>query len=330
MLRAAAAALLFVSGTAFADELEDCAKLANADDRLACYDKVAKRELPPEEASRTAYLTRSWKLGPNDGGVRRMADITTYRPNYILLRYTSRPNLEPRSPSTGRAPLTDLNKTEIEVQASFKTELMSRAAFDELHLTRATSLIGFDSMRLWFAYTQGMGWQTFNHGQSRPIRETDYEPELILTLGRSNTGNGFKLLNLGFSHQSNGLDQLEHRGWSRLYAQGGWDYQRFSILGRVWRVVNQSDDDNPNIRRFMGSGDVVMRYESTGGYVTSSLLRHNFDTGRGLVQLDWATPVSRAFGGLKFHAQISSGYGITLLDYNHQQWTAGIGVSFGD
>ena len=321
MLRAAAAALLFACGAVRADELADCAKLANADDRLACYDKVAKREPPPEETSRTAYLTRSWKLGPNDAGVRRLADVTTYRPNYILVRYTSRPNLEPRSPSTGRAPLTDLNKTEIEAQVSFKTELISREAFGYL---------GMDTVRLWFAYTQGMGWQAFNHGESRPIRETDYEPELILTLGTRNTGNGFKLVNLGFSHQSNGLDQLEHRGWSRLYAQGGWDYERFSILGRVWHVVNESDDDNPNIRRFMGSGDVVIRYETLGGHVISSLLRHNFSSGRGLAQLDWATPVSRALGGLKFHAQISTGYGETLLDYNHRQWTAGIGVSFGD
>jgi len=318
----AALALLFVVGTAGADDgLADCAKLPNAEDRLACYDKLANRQPPPEETSRTAYLTRSWRLGPNDAGVRRLADIATYRPNYILLRYTSRPNLEPRSPSTGRAPLTDLNKTEIAVQASFKTELISREAFSHL---------GMDTVRLWFAYTQGMAWQAFNHGESRPIRETDYEPELILTLGTRNTGNGFKLVNLGFSHQSNGLDQLEHRGWSRLYAQGGWDWQRFSLLARAWHVVNESDDDNPNIRRFMGSGDVVLRYESSAGYVTSSLLRHNFSTGRGLAQLDWATPLSRALGGLKFHAQLSTGYGATLLDYNHRQWTAGIGVSFGD
>ena len=322
MRSTAALALLVVAGTAGADDgLADCAKLPNADERLACYDKLANRTPPPEETSRTAYLTRSWKLGPDDAGVRRLADITTYRPNYILLRYTSRPNLEPRSPSTGRAPLTDLNKTEIAAQASFKTELISREAFGHA---------SFDTVRLWFAYTQGMAWQAFNHGESRPIRETDYEPELILTLGTRNTGNGFKLVNLGFSHQSNGLDQLEHRGWSRLYAQGGWDWQRFSLLVRVWHVVNESDDDNPNIRRFMGSGDVVMRYESTGGYVTSSLVRHNFSTGRGLAQLDWATPISRAFGGLKFHAQLTTGYGATLLDYNHRQWTAGIGVSFGD
>ena len=322
--------LLLLAPASHAQEgLARCASIENRDERLACYDALGKAERREEEA-RFPYLNRSWKLGPNDAGVRRLADIETYRPNYILLRYTSRPNLEPRSPSTGRAPLTDLNRAEIEAQASFKTEVISRDMFEEIGIRRAASVFDFDSVRLWFAYTQAMGWQTFNHGESRPIRETDYEPELILTLGRGKPGNGFKLLNLGFSHQSNGLDQLEHRGWTRIYAQGGWDWQRFSLLTRVWHVVEESDDDNPNIRRFMGSGDVVMRYESMGGYVTSTLLRHNFSTGRGFAQLDWATPISRAFGGLKFHAQVSTGYGQTLLDYNHRQWTAGIGVSYGD
>jgi phospholipase A1 len=328
-LRAAAWALAFLTPMANAQEgLARCTSIEDREARYACYDEVSKDERRDED--RFPYLNRSWKLGPNDAGVRRLADITTYRPNYILIRYTSRPNLEPRSPSTGRAPPTDLNKAELEAQASFKTELISRQMFEHVRITNAASAFGFDSVRLWLAYTQAMGWQTFNHGQSRPIRETDYEPELVLTLGRGKSDNGFKLLNLGFSHQSNGLDQLEHRGWTRLYAQGGWDWQRFTLLARAWHVVNESDDDNPNIRRFMGSGDAVVRYESMRGYVTSTLLRHNFSTGRGFAQIDWATPISRALGGLKFHAQLSTGYGQTLLDYNHRQWTAGLGVSFGD
>jgi phospholipase A1 len=324
-----AVALALLASASRGEDVARCAGIQDRDARLDCYDAATRPETGTVVSS-SPYLTRSWRLGPNDAGVRRLADITVYRPNYVLLRWTSRPNLEPRSPSTGRSPLTDLNHTEIAAQAGFKTELISRDAFERGGLTPAARALGFDSVRVWFAYTQGMAWQAFNHGQSRPIRETDYEPELIAALGRGNSGNGFKLLNLGFSHQSNGLDQLEHRGWSRVYAQGGWEWQQFSVLGRVWHVVEQSDDDNPNIRRFMGSGDAVLRYETTGGYVISSLLRHNFSTGRGLTQLDWTTPVRPAFGGLKLHAQFSTGYGLTLLDYNHRQWTAGVGISFGD
>lgn len=309
------------------DDRSRCATIKDRDQRLACYDGLAAGEVGTVEAA--PYLTRSWKLGPDDAGVRRIADIQTYRTNYILNRLTSRPNLEPRSPSTGRA-LEDINKDEIKVQAGFKTELVSRQAFERSGVTDFVGHFGLDSARLWFGYTQVMAWQAFNHGQSRPIRETDYEPELILTLGRANPGNGFKLLNLGFTHQSNGLDAIEHRGWTRVYAQGGWDWNRLSVLVRAWHVVQESDDDNPNIRRFYGSGDVVARYQSSGGYVTSTLVRYNLSRDRGFVQLDWATPVLKALGGLKFHAQITDGYGETLIDYNHRQFTAGIGVSFGD
>jgi len=41
-------------------------------------------------------------------------------------------------------------------------------------------------------------------------------------------------------------------------------------------------------------------------------------------------PVLQRLGALKFQVQLSSGYGETLIDYNHRQATIGAGVSFGD
>jgi len=192
------------------DGLSRCAKLENADERLACYDELPRAaESPsgtPVDASPSpSYLTGTWKLGAKDGGARHLADILGYRPNYIILLWTNRPNTRPRSPATGRAELEDLNKDELKFQASFKTELISRQAFDQAGVTQALGHVGIDSVRLWFGYTQKMNWQALNHSNSRPVRDTNYEPEAILTLGTGNEGDGLKLINLGFVHESNGL-----------------------------------------------------------------------------------------------------------------------------
>jgi phospholipase A1 len=106
------------------------------------------------------------------------------------------------------------------------------------------------------------------------------------------------------------------------------------VLARVWDRIPQSakNDDNPDIKDYMGRGDLVTRYQSAGGYVTSVLLRHSLRTlpGRGFVQLDWATPLLDSLGAARLHVQLSSGHGETLIDYNHKQTTIGVGVSFGD
>jgi len=317
------------------DDFLRCAKLPSIDERHACYDELAKKmesasAEPADESASPSYLTDAWKLGPKDAGPRRLLDIVAYRPSYILVRQTNSPNTKPRSPATGRTNLPDLDRNVIKIQGSLKTELVSREAFEWIGATPVLRHAGIDSVRLWFGYTQTMAWQALNHGRSRPVQDTNYEPEAILSFGTGNQGNGFKLINVGLSHMSNGIDPNSHRGWSREYVQGGWEWDGLSVLARAWRVLPESDDDNPDIRSFMGSGDLVARYQTAGGYVASVLLRRNRGTGRGFTQVDWATPALKVLGGLKLHAQATSGYGETLIDYNFQQTTLGIGVSFGD
>jgi len=340
--------LLFLSSIAFApaanganEGLSRCAGIENIDERLNCYDDLARTTEAPQGGAIDAspspsHLSEAWKLGAKHGGVRHLTDILGYRPTYIIARWSSNPNTQPSSPATDRTTLEpqDLNRTELKFQISFKTELVSRRLFEEIGVTPLLRNIGIDSTRVWFGYTQRVNWQAFNHKSSRPFRETNYEPEAILTFGTGNEGDGFKLVNLGLSHESNGQTGTQSRGWNRAYVQGGWEWQRLSLLARAWQRISDTakDDDNPDIKEYMGRGDLLARYQTAGGYVSTLLLRHSLTAapGRGFAQLDWATPLLDSLGAARLHVQLSSGYGETLIDYNHKQTTIGIGVSFGN
>ena len=216
-------------------------ELENGDARLACYDDVARAtESPaggPVDVSPTpSHLSDAWKLGRKQAGSRRLTDIVSYRPSYILSRWSSSPNTQPSSPAPGREslPRQDLDRNELKLQVSFKTELVSRQAFERIRVTPLLRPLGVDSVRLWFGYTQRMNWQVYNARNSRLLRETNYEPEAILSFGNGNEGDGFKLFNLGLAHESNGREASESRGWNRLYAQGGWEWGQLSMLARTW------------------------------------------------------------------------------------------------
>jgi phospholipase A1 len=325
---------LLLPGTSGADQgLAFCARLESIDERLACYDDLARatesaQGWPVDSSPTPSHLSEDWKLGARQASARRLTDILGYRPTYIITRWSSDPNEQPTSPAPGRSSLTeqDLDSNELKFQISFKAELASRQAFDDLGVTPLLRHVGIDSVRLWFAYTHRVNWQMYNASGSRPFRETNYEPEAILTFGTGNEGDGFKLVNLGLSHQSNGRTESDSRGWHRLYAQGGWEWHRLSVLARAWYRIPESEtlDDNPDIEHYLGKGDLVARYQTDRGYVSSLLLRRKF------VQLDWATPLLAALGAARLHLQVSSGYGETLIDYNHNQTTVGVGVSFGN
>jgi phospholipase A1 len=323
------------------EELSRCAKLENIDERLACYDELARTTESPaggpvDLSPSPSHISEAWKLGAKQGGARHLTDILGYRPNYIISRWTNSPNTQPSSPTHGRESTApqDLDRNELKLQVSFKTELISRQAFDQAGITPLLSHIGVDSVRLWFGYTQRVNWQVYNTRNSRPIRETNYEPEAILTFGTGNEGDGFKLINLGLVHQSNGSTEAESRGWNRVYGQGGWEWGRFSVLARLWYRIPESvaQDDNPDIQDYLGRGELVTRYQTSGGYVASLLVRHTLRSSpsRGFAQLDWATPVLNSLGAARLHLQFSAGYGESLIDYNHKQTTLGIGMSFGD
>ena len=142
------------------------------------------------------------------------------------------------------------------------------------------------------------------------------------------------MLNLGLVHQSNGRDNPLSRSWNRLYLEGGFELtDRLSVLVRPWWRIPESDkeDDNPDIEKFMGYGDMTVRWETESRKTALLvLLRNNLsDDNKGFAQL---SVQQRMFNNpyVKLHLMASAGYGETLLDYNHSQNVLGFGISLGE
>ena len=130
------------------------------------------------------------------------------------------------------APGTELDSTEAAFQLSFKFRLWTT-----------------DDRRwgAWAAYTQQSQWQLYNDSgnASRPFRETNYMPELILSYKPALEWGGLQwnLLNLAFNHQSNGRSDTMSRSWNRLIASFGVEQGNLGLLARLWWRI-------PEVERF--------------------------------------------------------------------------------
>ncbi|GAB4129680.1 MAG: hypothetical protein Fur0040_12350 [Sideroxydans sp.] len=324
MWRAACLAILLMLAAAAMAAKPDwkiCADQVNEIERLACYDQLSGRHY--QERS---FLTRAWDLdgagNPNQDGVRR---LEPYRSNYVLLRHVNRRNPLPASPAPAHQTQTALpyQPNELKFQFSAKSEIGN---------FREIALGPFRNFRLWAGYTQKSYWQLFNGAESSPFRETNYEPELIGTLG-TGAAQGWKLLNIGLSHQSNGRTNPTSRSWNRLYVEGGWEWEDYYLLARGWwrfpeKAVN---DDNPDIERYIGRAEIEAHWAPESDEEVALKVRSNLNLGepRGYVELNWSTPV-RFWHLSRLSLQFSSGYGSSLIDYNFNQTALAAGLTFKD
>jgi len=269
------------------------------------------REVPatPVERSR---MTRRWELDDaTHGGLLR---VRRHNPVYVLpARWSSNPNERPMSPTRG-APDAPLSLDSIE--AKFQLSLKSKIA-DNLFAENGD---------LWIGYTQQSNWQAYNSTNSEPFRETNYEPEAWLSwrTGVKLLGWRWRMLNIGFVHQSNGRTEPLSRSWNRVYAQFGFERGDWQLYLKPWlRVDTGSGDDNPGIDEFLGHGQarLVLR---RGRHDFSLTGRAAPGENRGALQFDWHYPLK---GDVKAYLQVFHGYGETLVDFNHRQTTIGLGVS---
>jgi phospholipase A1 len=263
----------------------------------------------------TFSLSERWELDSDQQkGTFR---VTAYKPIYALLgNWTSNPNTLPQSqnPDYSITEPLQLNSTELEFQLSFKTKVLQ-------------GIFGKHG-DLWVAYTQNSHWQVYNKENSRPFRETNYEPEVILNFATNYNLFGFKgsLLGINMTHQSNGRTLPASRSWNRIIFQIGFEKENWNIMIRPWIKLPDADFENADISDYTGRADLSVTY-NWQKHQFSMIGRHSLRLGennRGSLQFDWAIPIS---GNLKGHLQVFHGYGESLIDYNHNQTTIGLGVS---
>jgi phospholipase A1 len=259
-------------------------------------------------------MSQKWELDSIDKkGTFR---LVSYKPIYFAAaRWSNKNNDEPFNES-GEFATKDNNlfeNVEAKFQISFKSKLIQG--------------MFFGTGDLWVGYTQKAHWQVYNVKLSRAFRELNYEPEIIFNFPLQIDFFKGKLRTFGviLNHQSNGKDIPTSRSWNRIILNIGYEYQNWSVNFRPWYRVPDTEDENPNITKYIGDGELEIG-TNLGRHELYTILSHSFSTfEKGNIQMNYVFPIH---GHLRGHAQVFHGYGETLIDYNISQTTVGIGVSF--
>jgi len=244
--------------------------------------------------------------------------ITPHKPNYLLFAAYSK-NVYPEAFEQQFDEKVSIDHTEAKFQVSLKFPL-AVGLFDG----RADIMA---------AYTNRSFWQVYND-DSAPFRDTNHEPEAWISflndykiLGWRNVAN-----QAGFVHQSNGRGGDLSRSWNRVYAQFLFEKEDQLVWVKPWYRIpeDDSDDDNPDINDYMGFGEIGWSYAIKGHNITAQI-RNYLESGfsKGTTQVSWSFPIPH-YDHFRGYVQVFNGYGETLIDYNKQNTTIGVGVSLTD
>ena len=281
-------------------------------------------------------LSRFWEL--QRGTDCDSFSLRGYRPITLAVVTSDSVNTQPSSPAVGHTAASaqaysrNENKLQLSVRTKIAKGLLKPGVNEE-----------DDQDSLWFGYTQQSYWQLFNGAISRPFRSTDHEPEVIyiyphqIPLGG---GWDYRLSGLGLVHQSNGQSLPLSRSWNRTYLMGAAEKtlgpnSSLTLQGRVWNRLRESsgNDDNPGIENYIGRAEVGGNWQISKNNTLGVTVRHSLrHEARGSTRLDWmlAPPSSPNYTGLRYHLQLFSGYGDSLLDYNRKRVVLSLGLSLVD
>ena len=257
--------------------------------------------------------------------------IRAHEANYMIVTYSDtipkgEGKYEQNSPNPDPNGVKYIN-TELQYQISLKGEYVTD---------------WFDFTQIWSAaYTQTSYWQIFIN--SAPFRETNYKPELYLTMpfGHKLDNIGLKGIRLGYLHMSNGqpvsdgnrtrpdgpVEGSRSRSWNRIYAQMFFQWGDFFGGAKIWHRVSEekSEDDNPDIEDYYGQGELNLTY------IYKTLLieaKANPSVNKGLVSGELSASFPTLLSDdVYYYFQASHGYGSSLIDYDQKVSKVGFGIS---
>lgn len=266
----------------------------------------------------SSTMAQRWELG--DENHKGLFLISPYKPVYVTAgRWSSNPNTKPTSenPYYTLPFRVNYNNYEAKFQFSLKTKVARK--------------IFWGHGDLWVAYTQKAHWQVYNEKLSRPFRELNYEPEIILNFATNYKVGGLmgRMLGVAITHQSNGRTLPLSRSWNRIIFHAGFENKHWQVMLRPWIRLHDDIDENPAIADFTGRAEAVV-VRNISKHQLSAVMAHSLrfeNGGRGSIQFNWVFPVINNLRGM---LQLSEGYGETLQDYNHRQTTVGLSVALVD
>lgn len=234
--------------------------------------------------------------------------VSFYQPNYVLpYYYTGNPY---QSIYVGHTPENQrVMNSEFKYQMSFQVALWPHMFHSKLNLV--------------FAYTQLSYWQFY--AKSQYFRETNYEGSVFFSDNFTENWLG----SIGVEHQSNGRGGPLERSWNRLFANLVLSGNHWLIDLDPWILIftqESSDLHNPDICKYLGYGREIFAFTFYHQEITFQF-RNILESGfkRGTIIAGYSFPI---YGKMKGYIQFFTGYGQSLIEYNHYTNSAGIGIVF--
>jgi phospholipase A1 len=200
---------------------------------------------------------------------------------------------------------------------------------------------------VYFAFSQKSLWNIYQ--KSQPFAENNYAPELFYSYfhapGRYDPapGCGFFLERVGFVHESDGEDVARSRGWNRVYGESRFAcydsvHHYAALTLQVWYPV--SARDNTDIAQYLGYGELSLGVGSERGQgwlgdweVALHARKGTRDLKTGSLELNarWRPRYGQFWRFTPYlYGQLFTGYGETLLNYDHALTAIRVGIGFSD